>query len=170
MATISSYTARGALMPDAFYHGSNDHLHVGTILQGRPGLYEENWSHNDFYAPLERWRPENFLAHRDAVFMVGTLEDVDLAGGGGIWIFEIDPLGPVSRHDLNWSSEVSCLIGDGHDSESPAVREAALNYWNGVPHPNESVWEYICAEARIIRVEPYDDFEPISITGARRPS
>lgn len=35
------------------------------------------------------------------------------------------------------------------------IQEAALNYWNGVPHPNESVWEYLTPKAEVIKEVPY---------------
>jgi hypothetical protein len=47
------------------------------------------------------------------------------------------------------------LLSDGHDMLSKQVQEAALNYWNGVPHYNESVWEYLTPQAKILAVEEY---------------
>ena len=32
---------------------------------------------------------------------------------------------------------------------------AAANYWNGTPHYNEQVWEYLTPFAKIISVEEY---------------
>lgn len=100
------------------------------------------------------------LAHRDAVFMIGDPNEVDIAGGGTEWIFEVTPHGPVSRHDLNWSSQISCLMGDGHTLSSPEVATAANNYWNGVPHHNENVWEYLTTSATIIDVGMFETFSP----------
>jgi hypothetical protein len=142
-----------------FFHGSNDEIQVGSIWVGQGEAYEKNWSGTEFYAAIEKHRPSNMLAHKDAVFMVGHPDDIDLAGGGTEWACEMKPLAPVSKHDLNWSSEISCLISDGLSIDSPEVRQAAENYWAGVAHPNESVWEYLTAKAEIIRVEPYEEFE-----------
>lgn len=141
------------------FHGSMDQLAVGTVLRGRGDDYAKAWSSTDFYKVLEQNRPQAYLPHAQAVFAVSDPDDIDLAGGGTEWIFELEPTGPVSRHDLNWSSEISCLLSDGLRPDSVEVRNAAFNYWAGIPHPNESVWEYLIPEAKIILVEPYEDFQ-----------
>ena len=137
-----------------FYHGSFDRLPVGTILTPRDN-YEANWGHTDFYHTLEKYRPKNMLSHNQSVFMCDNPDDVSIAGGGTEWLFTVKPMGPVQRHDLNWSSEVSMLIGDGYTVDSEQVQAAAENYWAGVPHPNETVWEYLTPRARIVKVESY---------------
>lgn len=140
--------------PKRFYHGSMTELPVGTIL--KPNVnYEENWSTTDFYAVLEHYRPKDMLCHKNSVFMCGNDEDVDLAGGGTDYLFVVEPLGKIEKHDLNWSSEISMLISDGLKIDDPKVIEAARNYWNGTPHYNEQVWEYLTPFAKIISVEEY---------------
>jgi len=137
-----------------YYHGSMQKLPVGTILTPRDD-YEDNWGRVPFYNALELYRPKGQLPHRSAVFMTSDEEDIDLAGGGTDWIFQVTPLGPVQKHDLNWSSEISALYDNGYSIESPEVIEAAGNYWNGVPHHNENVWEFLTPKARINHVEKY---------------
>lgn len=137
-----------------FYHGSSNKLPVGTILTPRDD-YEERWSHTDFYHALEMYRPPNMLAHKQSVFMCDNPDDIDNAGGATDWLFTVQPLGVVQKHDLNWGSEVSGLIDLGNDISSKAVKNAAANYWNGTPHPNENVWEYLTPQARILKVEEY---------------
>ena len=137
-----------------YYHGSMSHLLEGTVLTPRDD-YENDWKDTDFYKPLEIYRPKDQLAHNQSVFMCGNDEDVDLAGGGTEWLFVVQPLGIVQRHDVNWGSEISMLISDGFLLNSPEIKKAAKNYWDGVPHYNESVWEYLTPSARIISVEPY---------------
>lgn len=141
------------------YHGSNDLLAVGTVLRGRGASYEADWHQTGFYGVLERYRPDDAIPHAEAVFAVDDPDVIDVAGGGTEWIFELEAEGPVSRHDLNWSSEISCLLSDGHAEDSEAVAAAARNYWAGLPHPNESVWEYLVREATIVRVGSFEDFE-----------
>lgn len=136
-----------------FYHGSSDPLPVGTVLTPRDN-YEANWSNTDFYAVLEHFRPPHMLAHKNAVFMCDNPDDIDNAGGGTDWLFTVQPLGPVERHDLNWGSEVSMLVSDDPD-DLDAIQQAAENYWNGVPHHDETVWEYLTPSARIVAVEEY---------------
>ena len=143
-------------LPKVFYHGSSDKLSVGTILTPRMDDYEKEWMHTDFYKPLEKYRPSNMLSHKESVFSVGDEDDVDLAGGATDWLFTVKPLGEkIEKHDLNWSSEICGLVGDGQDINSPNVKKAALNYWNGVPHYNEQVWEYLSRRAEILSVEEY---------------
>lgn len=137
-----------------YYHGSMNELPVGTILTPRND-YENNWGSTDFYAALEKYRPAGMLAHKDSVFMCDNDEDVDLAGGGTDWLFIVEPQGTVQRHDLNWGSEVSMLVSDGYDIDSTEVANAAKNYWEGTPHPAESVWEYLTPAAKIVSVEEY---------------
>lgn len=137
-----------------FYHGSFDKLPVGTILTPQTN-YEENWQNTDFYGPLEMYRPANMLSHKQSVFMCSDPDDIDLAGGATEWLFTVVPLGQVQKHDINWGSEISMLISDGHEFDSDEIVEAAANYWNGIPHVNESVWEYLTPTAKIIAVEPY---------------
>lgn len=139
---------------NTYYHGSMDYLPVGTILTPRDN-YEENWSNADFYYALEKYRPKNMFSHRESVFMVKDENDIDLAGGGTDWMFTVKPLGPIQKHDLNWGSEISMLISDGHSIDSPEVKNAAINYWKGVAHHNENVWEYLTPKAEIISVEEY---------------
>lgn len=92
--------------------------------------------------------------------MVADPDDIDLAGGATDFVFELEvDSEAVSRHDLNWSSEISMLISDGHAIDSPEVASAAQAYWSGTPHYNESVWEFMAKAARIVRCEPYETFE-----------
>lgn len=111
------------------YHGSAIELPVGLVLTGRGDQYENAWSHTDFYAVLEQYRPAHCLPHREAVFMVSDPDDIDLAGGATDFVLELEvDAEAVSRHDLNWSSEISMLIGDGYAVESPEVAAAAQAY------------------------------------------
>ena len=47
------------------------------------------------------------------------------------------------------------LISDGYDIKSDKVIEAASNYWHGIPHYNESLWEYLTPRAKVIDIESY---------------
>lgn len=140
-----------------YYHGSMIPLEVGVILTGRGDAYIKDWKDTDFYYILDKYRPTGCLPHSKAVFAVGDPDDIDLAGGGTEWAFELLPIGEVSKHDMNWSSEISCLLSNGFSLDSLEVIQAAKSYWLGVPHPNESVWEYIMPRARIVKVELYED-------------
>ena len=87
--------------------------------------------------------------------MVADPDDIDLAGGGTEWMFTVKPLGPIQRHDINYGSEIESLISDGYEKDSFEVENAAKNYWVGLPHVNEQVWEYLTTSAEILEVEKY---------------
>lgn len=142
------------IVNQTYYHGSMDELPVGTVLTPRDN-YAQNWGSTSFYAALEHYRPADMLSHKQSVFMVTDPDDVDLAGGGTEWLFTVVPLGPIQQHDLNWGSEISMLIDDGHGIDSAEVKSAAENYWNGTPHYNESVWEFLTTSAKVVAVEQY---------------
>ncbi len=140
-----------------YFHGSMDYLPVGTILAPKHN-YEKEWSDTDFYQILETVRSKEFsgmLGHKDGVFMTDNEDDVDNAGGGTEWLFEVLPLGKVEKHDLNWSSEISMHVSDGLTIKDAPVMNAARNYWKGIPHTDENVWEYITPKARILSVEEF---------------
>lgn len=142
-------------MPQVYYHGSANKLKVGTKLTPRDD-YENDWSNTDFYIPLEKYRPTDKLSHKQSVFMCDNPTDVDNAGGSTDYLFSLWPNGVVQRHDMNWGSEISMLISDGHDIDSPEVAHAAQQYWAGNPHPHdESVWEYLTPNATVLTVEEY---------------
>ena len=151
---MRKYIALVETMQRKFYHGSSTKLPVGTVLTPRGDAYEAEWKNTDFYTPLEYYRPANMLSHKDSVFMCDNPDDVDLAGGATDWLFTVEPLGPVQRHDLNWGSAVSVLVSDDPDNIEE-IKQAAENYWNGVPHHDENVWEYLTTSAKIIAVEEY---------------
>ena len=135
-----------------FYHGSYDKLDVDTVLTPGGDDYESSWGGTNFYGPLEKFRPPEKLAHKEGVFMVGNDDDVDVAGGATDYVYVVEPIGEVQKHDLNWGSEISMLIDNGHTLNDPEVKEAAENYWNGVPHHNEQVWEYLAPRAKIVGI------------------
>jgi hypothetical protein len=131
-----------------------EELPVGTILTPRDN-YEANWSNTDFYTILEYYRPVGMASHKTSVFMVADEDDIDLAGGGTDWFFIVQPMGKIEKHDLNWSSEISMLSSDGYKKDSDEIKQAAMHYWNGTAHYNESVWEFLAPKAKILHVEEY---------------
>lgn len=138
-----------------FYHGSRAFLPPGTILRPRGEDYERDWERTDFYVILEHYRPTHRTPHKNSVFLVADPDDVDVAGGATDWLLKVLPVGEVSQHDLNWSSEISVLVNQGHVIGDPEIRDAALAYWQGLPHYNESVWEFLAPEAQVIQAEPF---------------
>lgn len=137
-----------------YYHGSYNRMNVGEILLPREN-YEETWGSADFYRPLEQYRPKGIPPHKESVFMVEDVDDIDAAGGGTEYVFEVIPLGKVYRFDMGWSSEISMLISDGYTIDSIEIKNAATNYWNGVKHPSHSLYEFCTSSAKIVDVYEY---------------
>jgi hypothetical protein len=125
-----------------FYHGSPKELDIGKIINPRP-YYENDWGQTDFYKALEKYRPKKYISHKNGVFMCDNEDDVDLCGGSTEYIYLVEPIGIVQKHDLNWGSEISCLISEGISIQDELIHNAAYNYWEGFPHRDENVWEYI---------------------------
>ena len=137
-----------------FYHGSAENLSIGTILVPQND-YHEHWQHNNFYTILEAHRPPAALAHHAAVFMVTDDNDLDLVGAMTEWVFVVEPLGPIEKHDMNWGTMIDVLISDGASSFDEEVVACARSYWSGDSSPNEAVWEYLTTSARILSSEPF---------------
>jgi len=150
-------------MATKFYHGSAKPIEPGTVMTGRGERYESEWTDTDFFWALEIHRPADCLPHREAVFLVDNVEDIDNAGGCTDWCLEVEPGERISRHDLNWSSEISCLVGDGHGLYSDEVKAAAAKYWSGESSGDSCVWEYLTDRATVVSCEALDadpDFAP----------
>ena len=89
--------------------------------------------------------------------MCDNLNDLDNAGASIDHVYIVEPLGKVEHHDLNWMGEIDMIMSEAYDNgiqeteeTMEKVKQAAESYWNGTPHYNESVWEYLTTEARII--------------------
>jgi hypothetical protein len=137
-----------------FYHGSYYDLPYGTVLTPKKGNFVNNIS-DDSHFKLEQFRPSQYISRNEAVYMCDNPDDIDLAGGSTDYIYIVEPLGTIEKHDLNWMTEINLIMDKYFEQGNPedAVEEvevAALNYWNGVSHYNESVWEYLTTSARIL--------------------
>jgi len=76
---------------------------------------------------------------------------LDSAGGGTEYVFHVRPEHKIQRHDMNWGSRISALVGNGN---TILIKEAAENYWKGVPSI-DPLWEYLTPSAIIIDVEEF---------------
>jgi len=154
-------------MTSTFFHGSYDPVDVGTVMTGRGDAYENDWKHTDFYAVLEDNRPDGKLAHRDAVFLVDNVDDLDNAGAPTEFILEVSPSGPPSRHDMGWSSRISCLLSEGFAADSPHVKKAAAGYWSGEPFDHDSVWEYLVESVTVRACYPFGEAPEVAASAPR---
>jgi hypothetical protein len=140
-----------------FLHGSDKSLPRFSDL--KPNLnYSEKWNDLTSYSPLEKHRPAGFRSQKDSVFMVKKEEDLDRCGCGEQFVFIVLAEGKVTKHDMNWATEISILIGDGVSEDDSRVAKCAEAYWSGKSAEAmgmEPVWEYMADSARIIRVYDY---------------
>lgn len=139
-----------------YFHGSVDKFPNGTVLLPEKGHMLQ--TKMDSHFKLEAFRSPNFLSRNDAVYLAQDVDDIDLAGGSIDHVYLVEPIGRVERHDVNWLSEIESIMtyareeGTIEDEETfEGIENAALNYWNGVPHYNESIWEFLVPRAKIIR-------------------
>jgi len=139
---------RSGFIGKTYFHGSVVDMTVGTILVAGD-LHNEGM--DELYRILEKYRSNNKLPHSDSLFMCDKEGDLDFEGSE--YLFTVEALGPVTKHDRNWLSEVSKLHGERSDERK--IKKAAENYWSGIPYRNVSTWEYITPEARVLSSEPY---------------
>lgn len=140
---------------EKYLHSSLEELEVGTILRPREN-YKEFWGETTFYSALEKYRPDHMLAHHESVFFCTKVEDLDNCMEGE-YLFEIQPNTRIERHDMAWSSKISCLLSENAPEEE--IKQAALNYWHGVAS-SDPLWEYQTPEAKILAVYDYYDYNP----------
>lgn len=143
-----------------YYHGSFDFLEEGTILTPEKSASKNSdfgYSIMESHNKAELFKPKEFLSRENAVFMCDDLDDLDLSGASLEHIYIVNPLGKIEKHDINWLSEIDLIMSEAKENglaedvnTVEKVKEAALNYWHGVAHYNESVWEYLTPKAEII--------------------
>ncbi|MFW5804257.1 MAG: hypothetical protein ACOCWG_03390 [bacterium] len=157
---IYKYDKMEIIASTQYFHGSYHELPPGTILTPERGNFMGTFNKDemDSHFKLEQFRPSEFLSRNNAIYMCKNIDDIDLAGGATEHIYIIEPIGKVEPHDLNWMSEIDLIISDAwekgtiDDEETiEKVKNAALNYWHGTPHYNESVWEYLSPSAKVIK-------------------
>jgi hypothetical protein len=83
--------------------------------------------------------------------MVDDVLMLPATGAALAYVYEVQPLGEVQRHDANWLISID--------------DQAVANYWRGEPDGDDPAWEYLTPRARIIQLAfDYDEdsgqFEP----------
>lgn len=144
-----------SLFSSSYYHGSQSEFPVGFILTPQPGGYAmlDEDGIAEVEAILERYRPSEKIARREAVYMVRDPDEIDMAGGYLDFVYTVIPIGAVEASDMGWYSELDAYaIDDMLDNE---VRRLAEGYWSGKPFPRDrgSLFEYRARSAEIVTVE-----------------
>tara|TARA_Y100001960_G_scaffold321323_1_gene395829 strand:+ start:63207 stop:63641 length:435 start_codon:yes stop_codon:yes gene_type:complete len=135
-----------------FYHGSIKELEINSYLLAQSDGYVQSESDEDlegFEDFMESLRPEDKISRFNAVFMADNTEDIDNLGGYTDYIYEVEPIGAYSKHDLAWYSKASSY----YLIDNEKAKECALKYWSGERYDkmDESVFEYIVESAEIIK-------------------
>lgn len=137
----------------SFFHASEYPHACGTELVPMPG-YDLRWGRCGFYRVLEALRPAGKLGHKEAVFLCDSLDALNYAGGFTDYLFEVKPEQAPVRHDMHWSTQITCLIDEfGLTLEKalahPEIIACAHRYWQG-EESNRPLWEYLTTSAVVI--------------------
>lgn len=142
------------------YHGSRVEFSAGTILAPQADGYvsypDADEQHNLTEQVLERHRPQGCVSRFGAVFLIDNPDLIDYAGGYTDYIYEVEPLGPVTRCNLAWYSELyaiceDAVLSESYSTETPEMIEAALHYWNADPRDSSDLYEFLTDRARVVR-------------------
>ena len=139
-------------------HGSEFKHSEGLVLTARSSSPCAAMQENRI---LEMFRPPEFIAHAGAVFCCAKQDDLECCGAVIDHVYLVETEGIVTRHDLNWVSEICCLL-DYLDMPSNVKNaderfgQMAESYWLGLPHSDESVWEYLTLSAKVMREIPIE--------------
>ena len=140
------------------FHGSTILFTKGTVLRPQSGGYVDHPDaepqHHMTEEILERFRPENCIPRSKAVFMVDNPDLIDYAGGYTDHIYEVEPVGEVTKGNLAWYSELYALCEDAvlsESAETPEMEQAARSYWNASPKDSRhDLYEYMASSAIVI--------------------
>lgn len=140
------------------FHGSYENENtpeVGDTLSGREEEYEKDWQAMGYvYKRLEELRPEDCIAHKNAVFMCDNAQDIDNCGGATDLVMIVIPYGDVFRHDLSWLTLAEMAL---EENDHEAIDSCIKNYWAG--ERNDGVFEYLARGALIVKSLDFNDSE-----------
>jgi hypothetical protein len=154
-----------------FFHGSKRCFKVGTILKPQRGGYAfgsgypatekrvRMWCENY----LEAGRPSSAVPRKSAVFMVDNPALIEEVGGYSDHVYTVKPIGPVTRCNLYWYSEMEgyCfhLFHDGNHPERADeydIRRFAKGYWTAAPNdigePSRDSFEFLAGSAEVAAI------------------
>ena len=137
-----------------YFHGSTQPLRPGTVLQPGKGMGLQNDpAVGEYESYMEQAKPDNKISRQQCVFMCSRLQDIQRAGGGTHYIYEVQPLGQVDMSDQAWYGYLSFLRHPVTSQYNEEAFEIAMNYWEGIPYPDkaESLWEYRTPKAKVLR-------------------
>jgi len=151
---VTVYHKAISIFSSSYYHGSETESPVGFILTPQPDGYAtlNEGGIAELEAILERYRPSEKIARRDAVY-IRDPDEIDAAGGYIDFVYTVIPIGEVEASDTGWYSELDMYYMD--DIEKDEVRKLAEGYWSGKPFTRDSgsLFEYRARSAEIVAIE-----------------
>jgi hypothetical protein len=145
----------------ALYHGTRREFSIGEILKPQHDGYvhrTDEKPHQLLEHLLEKCRPDGKVSRSDAVFLIADPEEIDRAGGYTDHVYECEPIGPVSKCNLDWYGKAylvceHIILEDdpdySPDDDLEIVHQYCLNYWNAVPS-DSAIYEYLTPQAKIV--------------------
>lgn len=142
---------------EEFYHGSKNHLEIGTVLEARgDGCGEE------IEELLEQYRPARSFNRKSCVYMVGDMRTLDTVLPDYTYVYVVEPNSDVQRYDAIWLDRLFSGfsgIDNGFAFPEEDQRRIVEGYWSGQPcprMPGEQVsWEYLCHSATVVEEISY---------------
>jgi hypothetical protein len=148
------------------YHGTRKDFPIGFILKAQPDGYAYGGGEEGAERLARMWteqaledaRRRRGVARQDAVYMCAKIDEIDRAGGYEDFIYEVEPIGPVTKANLFWygSLESYCfhMAAEGEEPDGQDLRTMAANYWNCAPNDigetHRDLIEYLAGSARIV--------------------
>ncbi|CAM6055293.1 unnamed protein product [Sphagnum tenellum] len=140
-----------------YYHGSNAHLPIGTVLRTSGEVAQQHFYHRERL--LERLRPKDQLSRIGCIYLLDSPRRFEEAlGYRPENVYRVRPGRIVQRSDVSWI-EAMAPIEDLDDDERAWVGEYqqydylvkyAQNYWDGVR--GEGPWEYRSDTATVLEM------------------
>jgi len=140
-----------------FFHTSGYAYKVGQVVVGRKnkGFFD------GAEKIMELYRPKGKVSRLQCIYMVSDLRLIDAAGGDTTYVYEVKPIGSVTKADQCWMGRMWYQwYGDKYgdlkriNPKDEKWRELAEGYWGG-KRDTESyqptcLWEYLATKVKII--------------------
>lgn len=141
------------------YHGSPVPLKVTSTLRARPRHSEfddrvsvDGVSVEEF---VESYRPSTAVSRLKCIYGVNSVGDLNVAGASEDYVYEIVPIGNVTRAHFGWVSKILRLVFNKQELlNNPKAIKFAKAYWSGVDCPASkdyapAVREVLCSAVKI---------------------
>lgn len=102
---------------------------------------------------VDSYRPSGAVSRLKCVFVVDNVDDLNLAGASEDYVYEVEPIGKVTKAYFGWFSKVLMSAFSGKLKDNKTAEKAAQNYWKGIPMKSSNMArEYLCDGFRIVRL------------------